>query len=165
MVPASIRSRWRHLPIVLLASMFILPTIGDSIKYPNLGYYFDNRLFLGGKSEGDWIVESKNKKTVGIALSIVFVASLLLGLFSLVTAYDKKDRYYNSESLTSLNENAYVGGDAYNYIINGTHFTGYMVQGMGFLVISTMTGMGALYCLLGNRRNPVTEKAEDLPAI
>ena len=26
-------------------------------------------------------------------------------------------------------------------------------------------GMGALYCLLGNRRNPVTEKAEDLPAI
>ena len=110
-------------------------------------------------------MKSKTKKVAGITLSVVFAISLFIGLFSLIAAYDKKDNYYNSESLTSLNENAYVGGDAYNYIINGTYFAGYMVQGMGFLVISTMTGMSALYCLLGNRENLVTEKAEELPAL
>ena len=34
--------------------------------------------------------------------------------------YDKLTNYYYSDTLSSLNKNAYVGGDAYNYIINGT---------------------------------------------
>lgn len=37
-----------------------------------------------------------------------------------------KNEYYNSD-YSALNKNAYVGGDAYNYIINGTYFTGYSV--------------------------------------
>lgn len=106
-----------------------------------------------------------NKRIAGIALSVVSGITLLIGLFSLVTAYDKKDNYYNSESLTTLNENAYVGGDAYNYIINGTHFTGYMVQGMGFLVISTLAGVGALYFLCKKEPDLKIEKTEELPAI
>lgn len=104
-------------------------------------------------------------RIAGIALAVVFAASLLLGLFSLAAAYDKKDRYYNSEDYSSLNENAYVGGDAYNYIINGTHFTGYMVQGMGFLVISTLAGVGALYFLCKKEPDLKIEKTEELPAI
>lgn len=46
-------------------------------------------------------------------------------LFFGYEAYDKKNNYYNSEYATSLNENAYVGGDAYNYIINAGYFAGY----------------------------------------
>ncbi len=35
-------------------------------------------------------------------------------------------------------QNAYVGGDAYNYIINGTYFTGYMVLSGALLICSTL---------------------------
>ncbi|WGE69885.1 hypothetical protein NYR78_03020 [Actinobacillus equuli subsp. haemolyticus] len=42
---------------------------------------------------------------------------------------DKIHRYYNSD-LSSLKKNAYVGGDAYNYIINGTYSTTYCVIGL-----------------------------------
>lgn len=40
--------------------------------------------------------------------------------------YDVKNNYYNSKYSYTY-ENAYVGSDAYNYIINGTYFTGYSV--------------------------------------
>lgn len=110
-------------------------------------------------------MESNVKKTIGIVLAIVFAVSLLLGLSSLFSAYDKKNNYYNSESLSSLDENAYVGGDAYNFIINGTYFTGYMVQGMGFLIISAMSGLGALRFILDAEGEPKAKEAEELPAI
>ncbi len=44
-----------------------------------------------------------------------------------------KNEYYNSEYET-LNKNAYVNGDAYNYIINGTYFTGYSVIASAMLI-------------------------------
>lgn len=53
---------------------------------------------------------------IGIIISIVFFAK----------ARDVKEHYYNSDYSS---KNAYVGGDAYNYIINGTYFTGYSVIG------------------------------------
>lgn len=60
---------------------------------------------------------------------ILSIASLLIIVGSVLTwfAFDKKDNYYNSENYTALNKNAYVGGDAYNYIINSNYFTGYLV--------------------------------------
>lgn len=106
-----------------------------------------------------------NNKIIGIALAIVFAITLIIGLVSLFTAYEKKDNYYNSEDYSSLNKNSYVGGDAYNYIINGTYFTGYMIQGVGFLVISTLTGMGALYFLCKKDPDSKIERIEELPAI
>lgn len=48
--------------------------------------------------------------------------------------YNVKNNYYNSELSETLNKNAYVGGDAYNYIINGTYFTGYAIIGVGCLL-------------------------------
>lgn len=44
--------------------------------------------------------------------------------------------YYNS-TIDSLKKNAYVGGDAYNYIINGTHATAFCVIGLVFAVMGT----------------------------
>ncbi len=61
------------------------------------------------------------------------VCLIVSGVF-FYKAYDVKTNYYNSEDFYSLNENAYVGGDAYNYIINGTYFTGYSVIGSAFLI-------------------------------
>ena len=62
--------------------------------------------------------------TVLIVLSIVcFIGS---GMFA-AQSYDKYANYFNSETFYARNRNAYVGGDAYNYIINGTYFTAFAV--------------------------------------
>lgn len=49
---------------------------------------------------------------------------------------DKMVNYYSSELYSSLNKNAYVGGDAYNYIINGTYATSYFVLALLFAVLA-----------------------------
>ena len=77
------------------------------------------------------------KGSVWSKLSIV---SLLCGCFTLYKGIDKMTNYYNSEYAPSLNVNAYVGGDAYNYIINGTYAT-------AFFVLTTMFVLSAI-CLL-----------------
>lgn len=53
--------------------------------------------------------------TVFLLVSIVFASK----------GFDKKDSYYNSDSYYAKTINAYVGGDAYNYIINAGYFAGY----------------------------------------
>ncbi len=85
-----------------------------------------------------------NKKKVVCILAVITAIALILGVQKIYTGYDKKNNYYYSESYSSLDKNAYVGGDAYNYIINGNYFTGYMVQGMGYLLIATIAGVSAL---------------------
>lgn len=42
--------------------------------------------------------------------------------------------YENSDTYYSTNVNAYVGGDAYNYIINATRATAYFVISFGSLI-------------------------------
>ena len=67
----------------------------------------------------------------GMRKGIVAFSCILL-LVSAVCfwkGFDYKNNYYQSEHYSSLNKYAYVGGDAYNYIINGTYFTGFMVLG------------------------------------
>ena len=61
----------------------------------------------------------------GLVLTAL-ICFIISGLF-FAKGHDVKTNYYNSENYPSLNENAYVGGDAYNYIINGTYFTAYSV--------------------------------------
>lgn len=47
-------------------------------------------------------------------------------------------KYKNlGENLSILNVNAYVGGDAYNYIINGTYSTTYCVIGAVLAIIGS----------------------------
>lgn len=58
--------------------------------------------------------------------SITAVVSILCACFTFYKGYDKMAHYYSSE-YSSLAQNAYVGGDAYNYIINGTYATSYFV--------------------------------------
>ena len=70
-----------------------------------------------------------------IILSIF--AFIACGLFA-YQSYDKYTNYRNSDSFYSRNVNAYVGGDAYNYIINGTYFTGFAVCSIGCAVIGSI---------------------------
>lgn len=66
----------------------------------------------------------KTKLTVWCWLAIV---SLCCGAFTLYKGFDKMFRYDSGDSYPHKYVNAYVGGDAYNYIINGTYATAYFV--------------------------------------
>ena len=98
-----------------------------------------------------------------LILAVLFLA---LSAFAFYTGYDKLTNYYNSDNFTSLNKNAYVGGDAYNYIINGNYATGFFVLSMGLLTCSvlclgTRAIIGAIPEGIGNKEKETL--AYDLP--
>lgn len=71
-----------------------------------------------------------------IVLSII---SAILSVINMILGFDKMLNYIN-DGLSF--HNAYVGADAYNFIINGTYSTGFFVlaamfgiMGVGFLII------------------------------
>lgn len=82
-------------------------------------------------------------------LKIITIIFICIGIIFLGRGFYKKNSYSNPDSDSSYSystqyTNSYVGGDAYNYIINGTYFTGYVVLGMGSLIIATITGVSSL---------------------
>ena len=79
-------------------------------------------------------MKDMNKDNIIKAGIVVSLCFYILSAIMLYKGYDKITNYYNSDLYYSLNENAYVGGDAYNYIINGTYATGFFVLSMGFLL-------------------------------
>lgn len=91
----------------------------------------------------------KKEKAISIlkTTSIIF---LIIGVIMVGIGFQKHKVYknpnYDNYSYNNKNSvNAYVGGDAYNYIINGTYFTAYSILGTGALIIATITGVGALF--------------------
>lgn len=99
----------------------------------------------------------KKTSIVTIMLCIATVFYLLSG-FMLYKGYDKITNYYNSEYSTSNNINAYVGGDAYNYIINGNYSTGFFVLSAGFMITGTIFLSNGLF--IGLIRNDSVQKEE-----
>lgn len=98
------------------------------------------------------------KKTIGIILIIVAIILFCAGGIQIKAGFDKKDNYYNSEISYSLNKNAYVGGDAYNYIINGNYFTGYLVFGSALLIMGMMGTISGLSFILSENKDILTGK-------
>jgi len=79
-------------------------------------------------------------------LCFSFAAVLfVIGSILIYQGFDKKLNYYNSDSYPSLNKNVYVGGDAYNYIINSNYFTGYSVLGCSAFICATLLICIGLY--------------------
>lgn len=76
------------------------------------------------------------------ALCAVF---LIIGFVFFVKGFNVKNNYNNSELSY---ENAYVGGDAYNYIINGTYFTGYVVIASASVLCSVVC-LGTAFIIAG----------------
>lgn len=71
-----------------------------------------------------------------IVMGAIVVVFLVLGFYKL-THYNNPD----SDELFSVEEeavNAYVGGDAYNYIINGTRATAYFVVSGSALIVTAL---------------------------
>lgn len=93
---------------------------------PNCGYPLEKN------KEIDSISTSPKKvnylKSLRTFLNVLMILFVIIASIFFYKAYDVKHNYRNTE-YSSLNENAYVGGDAYNYIINGTYFTAYSVIG------------------------------------
>lgn len=75
-----------------------------------------------------------------LVLNIIMIVCFIVSIAMFSKGQDKINNYYNSEDYPILNENAYVGGDAYNYIINANYATGYYVLSAGFMVVGTMCG-------------------------
>lgn len=78
------------------------------------------------------------KKPPTAALYIAAVCLYVMSLFMFFKGWDKMTNYHNSEIHSSFDVNAYVGGDAYNYIINGNYATGFFVLGEGFFLSGTV---------------------------
>ena len=69
----------------------------------------------------------KAEKTKWSVWCYLAVASLCCGAFTFYKGLDKMFRYDSGDSYPHKYVNAYVGGDAYNYIINGTYATAFFV--------------------------------------
>lgn len=79
-------------------------------------------------------------KKAAVGFWILSAVLIVLSCLSFAKGFALKNDYYRSESYPSLNQYAYVGGDAYNYIINGTYFTGYST-------IGSASALGAVFLL------------------
>lgn len=91
---------------------------------------------------------NKSKNVIAILLLILALVFIALAIYFISSGFDKINNYYNSEDYPSLNINAYVGGDAYNFIINGTYFAGYMALGGSLLVCAAICAVTGLLLLL-----------------
>ncbi|MDA1528622.1 hypothetical protein [Bacillus cereus group sp. TH260-2LC] len=67
----------------------------------------------------------------GIIFYIHSAVLLYLGI-------DRVEGYYNNEYSSELSKHVYVGGDAYNYIINSNILTGFFVLSASFFIAGTM---------------------------
>ena len=84
-------------------------------------------------SEQNHSDKAKTKWSVWCYLAIV---SLCCGAFTFYKGLDKMFRYDSGDSYPHKYVNAYVGGDAYNYIINGTYATAFFVLTAMFVLAS-----------------------------
>ncbi len=103
-------------------------------------------------------------KNMGWLLVFVAFVFLIGGLVFASTAANKYTQYSKGNtSYYSRSENAYVGGDAYNYIINGTYFTAFAVAS-GACVISSILSMvgGAILIGLDKQSEDVKKHFDDI---
>lgn len=75
-------------------------------------------------------------------VSHLYVISIIFFIAFAVMCYKGYDKMTNYDNSDYSYENAYVGGDAYNYIINGTHATAFFVLAAGFLISGILCVIG-----------------------
>ncbi len=99
----------------------------------NLEYFADGNFKQAEKKD----IKNKSRidglRSMRIKVIILAVICIIVSGVFFSKGNNVKNEYYNSEYST-LNKNAYVNGDAYNYIINGTYFTGYSVIASAMLI-------------------------------
>lgn len=101
-------------------------------------------------------------KKFGIFLLLLSVIAFIFCGWFAYQSYDKYTNYYNSDDYSWRNKNAYVGGDAYYYIINGTYFTALAVYAVGCGIAGfVLLGFGGYSISFGK----YLEKKETLEAV
>lgn len=85
----------------------------------------------------------KNKYLIGILVSYICTGVCI------ITGFYKMFVYKNSELLFSQSKNAYVGGDAYNYIINA----GYSTAWFALAVVCSIIGLTFVIANYLNKAN------------
>lgn len=86
------------------------------------------------------------KKEIVSKVMFVFAGVfLLLAIIFASIGFNKINKYENPDSVFGSSVNAYVGGDAYNFIINGTYFAGYCAFGGALLVCAVISAVSGLY--------------------
>lgn len=90
---------------------------------------------------------SSHRRIIRNILLFVGGICFIIGCYFTMVGFDKKNTYYNSK-YSFLDENVYVGGDAYNYIINGTYFMGYLTLASGMFITAGITTTAGLYFML-----------------
>lgn len=98
----------------------------------------------------------RNMKLFALIIALIATGLLCRGLYF-------KNVYKNSDSTYIENENAYVGGDAYNYIINGTYFSGFMALSGAMYICAT--GLFCTALILESNKKSDMNNDEDLPTI
>ena len=83
------------------------------------------------------------KKVIMIILLCASALFLILGFVNHSAGVDRRDNYYYHDDYPSVSHNAYVGGDAYNYIINGTHYAGYFAFSGAMFICACICGVSA----------------------
>ena len=71
-----------------------------------------------------------NLKIISIIFYIISIISMFIGFYKMFVYYNPE--YYGDKI------NVYVGGDAYNYIINSNYSNGYYILSMGFLLAGSI---------------------------
>ena len=71
-------------------------------------------------------------------MNYISCGSFGISLIFICIGFDKLLRYKNGDVYPYELHNAYVGGDAYNYIINGNYATGFFVLSGSFLITGTL---------------------------
>ena len=68
-----------------------------------------------------------------LSISSFFISFIFIGI-----GFNRMLVYENPDSILGTRRNVHVGGDAYNFIINGTHATAYFVLGASLLLIGCL---------------------------
>lgn len=106
----------------------------------------------------------KKQKSVWKILS---GAAFVVAFVMLCIGFDKMLSYSNGEYPSYTYHNAYVGGDAYNYIINGNYATAFFVLatlfsiiGIGFLLVNYLSSIDKK---LAGSKSDAEETSDKLP--
>lgn len=96
------------------------------------------------------------KKNVATILILFSLSCFIIGGIFCYKGFHKKNNYYQSDYSWGKDVNAYVGGDAYNYIINGTYFAGYCALSGAFFICGTVSGIYGMKFQIECKDNGIT---------
>lgn len=91
----------------------------------------------GGQINSTQLKSSTGKRSKKNDCRELAISSFVFSAFFLYKGFDKM-YVYESAELFKKSKNVYVGGDAYNYIINGTYSTAFFVLATSFLLFGIL---------------------------